>query len=465
MNKYKLFIYVLVMIMLCVSCTSTMDNLYDEMISTQSKDISQQSSDISQKGEDISQQSVLSGDLYIVDMYSYFISALVEGFMKEHPGVNIICEYANQDELMTLTGNINFTERIRVQLMSRENTPDIINIAYILNVVKAADNGLIIDLLPYWNNDQDIIPENYFINILELYTYNNGLYAIPSTFSSSFYYLNKRVPESIGINFDSLREISAMEILDIYLEALDEGFIDNEFWLMYGDSGKNSILGIVLSEFICMKDRVAYFNTPEFIEYLEKTNQIPTNVTVFNSGFRNVDTRKFEMDNNSFMLIEGGSFAHHGYRFNETPDTTAAVLITASDGGAIINTNMLYVITSSCSYPELAWEFIKYCILESEEAPANINRGDFNGDRFSGFWPINKINFSNHLESWMRDSFSEDILNQFLRYVEQLTYANPDPGFELGFLDILSMYYDYGLITAEEAARQMQERAEIYFSE
>ena len=37
--------------------------------------------------------------------------------------------------------------------------------------------------------------------------------------------------------------------------------------------------------------------------------------------------------------------------------------------------------------------------------------------------------------------------------------------FELGTREILTLYFDQGLVTAEDAARQLQERAEIYFGE
>ena len=79
--------------------------------------------------------------------------------------------------------------------------------------------------------------------------------------------------------------------------------------------------------------------------------------------------------------------------------------------------------------------------------------------------PINRNNFQKHLESVLGYDYSIDILNSYLSWVERFSVVSSNSADQIGFLDILHQYFDLGLITADEAARQMQERAEIFFSE
>jgi len=417
---------------------------------------------------DSAAMSTLTGELKIADCFDSRVngaSVMAAGFMKLHPNVSIIVDSANinYEEAADFDPLTAFRQRIGVQLMSGEKAPDIVAQAYAIDIGKAASSGMIIDLYPYWNNDPDIVKEDYFINVLKANEYGNGLYAIPTMFTVSIGNLNKRVTEPLGIDIDALDSISVTELLDIYLEALDKGIISDDFWFMYGYSGKNSITGFIQRDYLDNKSQKAYFNTPEFIEYLEKSNRIPTSRSVLNSNYESTSIKNFEEKNNAFFMQGSTSFDNHMLFDSASSLTSGGILLTKPSGRAHAHAYQNYAISSSCKNPELAWEFIKYCIIESDEAPFSINAGEMNGDRWFSINPLNRNNFRKHMQACMKDSFTEETYQQYLTWAEMVTELDTEMNMEQ--LEILALYYDAGLITADECARRMQERADIYFME
>ena len=411
----------------------------------------------------------LSGTLVISCVFGFLPEALADNFMKIYPDVSIEVISADNFSFETLS---EYSNRLRVQLMSGEDTPDIIDMSFLLDYYKAADSGMIIDLYPFWNSDPDITQDDYFMNIIELYEYNGGLYAMPSSFSLNTVRLNKRVTDFIGIDVDSIDVMNAFELLDIYLSALDKGVIEDDFRIFYGDPGRNVMLGYIYEDFFDPVTKTARFNTPEFIEFLEKSDQIPTTQTVFSGYVTSDSVSQFESANNTFLLVERLGFDDDtiGF-FSGTPDTSKGIIVLTPDGGLTVNTRLTWAISSSCENPELAWEFIKYCIIESDRVSYFQRFGEWNGDRWLGSIPINRNNFHKRLifasDSPQEFSIGIEDKEKLLELFESVnTISLTDTLiFEMNILDILTLYLDQGLITAEEAARQLQERAEIYFGE
>jgi len=410
----------------------------------------------------------LSGDLVISCAVGVTTSQLAEGFMKIYPDVNIVVETINIADPVQVES---YTARLRTQLMSGVDAPDIVNTSFMLDFVKAADNGMIIDLYPFWNNDPDIVQEDYFDNIIRLYEYKNGLYAIPTAFFLDVIRINKRVTDSMNIEIDSKSEISVSDVLSIYLRALDGGTIGNNVKIVYGDPGKDVLLPFAVADFFDSRDKVARFDTPEFIEYLKMSNQIPTGRTLYSGYTTGASFADIERANNSFISFDAAFFDRTIGLSNATEFTSKGVFLLTPSGSYSINPPETFAITGSCKEPDLAWEFIKYCIMESEEAPYGINGGEWNGDRWRGSNPINRNNHQKYMISTLNATtgfgFNDEAYMWLLEGINRVDSTIPWAAviFELGAQDILTVYFDQGLITAEEAARQLQERAEIYFGE
>ena len=410
----------------------------------------------------------LSGTLRISCAFGTVTSVLAEGFMKLYPDVNIIVETTDPRCPIAIAG---FAGQIRTQLMSGEDAPDIVNVAFTIDFIKAAENGMLIDLYTFWNNDPDIIQDDYFTNIIELYEFDDALYAIPTIYFLNISRINKRVTEPLGIDVDGITEISASDVLDIYLKALDEGIIGDNFKLVYGDPGKEIFFDHVAPDYFDRNNGVAKFDSPEFIEFLEKSNQIPTRQTVFSGYTIGAGFSAFEDANNAFTKSDWSAFTRIAGLSRTSQYTSQGVLMLSPDGYYSMTPSGAYAITGTCKNPELAWEFIKYCIMESETAPYSENLGEWNGDRWYGFNPINRNNLHKYMISTMeRVTGHGFIFEDYLWLLELIERVDGLIQYEalhneMNVFDILTLYFDMGLITAEECARQLQERAEIYFGE
>jgi len=410
----------------------------------------------------------LSGTLVISCPVGVTTSQLAEGFMKIYPDVNIVVESINIADPVQVES---YVARLRTQLMSGVDAPDIVNTSFTLDFVKAADNGMIIDLYPFWNNDPDIVQEDYFENLIRLNEYKNGLYAIPTAFILDVTKINKRVTDSMNIDIDLIKEISVPDVLDIYLRALDDGIIGDNFKIVYGDPGKDVLLRYAVADFFDSRNKVARFDTPEFIEYLKMSNQIPTRQTLFSGYTQMGSLHDFERANNSFISFDAAFFHRTIGLFTATEFTSKGIFLLTPSGGYSIGPPETFAITGSCKNPDLAWEFIKYCIMESEEAPYGISGGEWNGDRWRGRNPINRNNHHKYMISTLDATtgfgFNDEAYMWLLEGIKRVDSIMPwaAVNFDLGAREILTLYFDQGLITAEEAARQLQERAEIYFGE
>ena len=76
------------------------------------------------------------------------------------------------------------------------------------------------------------------------------------------------------------------------------------------------------------------------------------------------------------------------------------------------------------------------------------------------------VNREKYLGAARGMGWSDLLIQQFDEYNKQMdTYLSLSAELSYALLDIKEAFYDNHLITAEECARQMQERAEIYLKE
>lgn len=489
----KILVSIVCLCLVCVACGSEVvrtdiNDVNDVNVETETTP-SEENTDagMTDDANNTETESILSGTLRISDFmdFSGGTSELAAGFMLLHPQVSITVE--NVDKEFFFSGDYlssfstvqsSFSQRLQVQLLSGEDAPDIVKLETLLNLEKAAANGLLIDLYPYWNNDPSINREDYFDNILKLREYNGSLYSILTTFSFPTVHINKRVTDALEIDIDAMSEITANELLVMYLTAFDKGIINNDNRFEYVDGGKNSLMPWFMIDYLSIETGTARFDSPDFIDYLEKTNLISTERTVF-TGDSTFFPEAFEEDNNALYM--SGALTLGQMRWNEFSSVyTSSGIPLLTPNGKLVVSGASYAITSSSKNPDLAWEFIKYCIIEGDEAPymdiadkdvdyiLRETPREINGDRFAGAFPINKNNFRKYMISCFANNdlvFTEELYNKYLLLAENASAVFLDTGDEFGVNDILTLYYDNGLIDARECARQLQERAEIYLAE
>ena len=80
--------------------------------------------------------------------------------------------------------------------------------------------------------------------------------------------------------------------------------------------------------------------------------------------------------------------------------------------------------------------------------------------------PINRVNFQNVCAKIYNEMFRERLFEKFDGLVKKMNMFHfSDDNLCVALGEIQSEFYDNNLITAEECAQQMQERAEIYLKE
>ncbi len=392
--------------------------------------------------------------------------ALAEAFNKTHPGKKIVVEPALEGEALA------------TELMSG-------NADYILNTYglgldasKCADSGLFVDLYEWMDADPDFHREDYFENLFEAMEYDGHLYGILGNFFVSVFFLNQPIVEALGVSYEPLDSINIVEILDLYDAAKSQGLMAEDTPLVFEDTlTKCDFLELEFDEYVDMGEKTSRFSDPDFIELLERVNDIHSERRMAEGSIANnePDYSPFEMAilarNTSSLLrqspaamkpIEGGSLA------DAHEAMMGPLFFESVNGSGLAQGSRLLMVPTSCSNPELAWEFIRFCIEPlGEEDAKNPDTLYYKAGEMR-YFPISRANlatFAKHFQIFGDADFDtclakleariEAIKELYIYTLNARTVIYP----------IYEQYFDYSTITAEECARQMDDRLYLYLNE
>ena len=428
-------------------------------------------------GSEADASAPLSGTLRIAAQDAYGLTELVGGFMALHPGVTVTLDSAfgaddpEMDEAEMVAKGDAFARRIRLEMQNGEG-PDLLNV-FDMDFYDLFKQGLFDDLYAYMDDDPDFDRADYFENIFAALEYEEGLYAMPTTIMMEYVRLNKMVTGMLGVDAGQYDVITPMQILELYGWALDGQNVGSSFWLAYGDGGKS----VLLSEFhayLDEKEGTARFDSPEFIAYLEASQRIQTQRDAFFHDMMGVTPESLFDDGTSALIHR-----------DITATFNAAIMVSKSNAytraiplglGKIGRDRFFYInrvllsIAEGSENKALAWAFIQYCIAESETVTHWEKRGQWNGDRFGAFLPINRNNLKKYVAAVQKSgvgalspSESDEIYEMLAGWAEAANKSARSFPYAL-FDDVLSAYYDEMSLTAEECAKQIQARAEAYLA-
>ncbi len=327
-------------------------------------------------------------------------------------------------------------------------------------------SGLIYDLNKFIENDPEFIYEDYYMNVIEGQEINGGLYRMPTEFTFKSIRFRKDVFDNLGISEDEIDTVDYKFLYDLYFDTVEsENLPDVKQILFDVFDGKALMYNEERAVAFDSNTMTVNFNAPEFIEYLETTNKYEQN-----SPF-------------AFLAYEGELFSQDGYiavgmnvapspsdaLIDEKENVTKAYPVVTSQGELIVEAVESMTIPKDAKNPELAWEFIKFHISEGE-VTFKTEDGHEYGSKGNGLIQINRNNHLNNAKStfeyFKRD---EDFTAKYFSYLEsalELPVAAGLTDIQLsGALNLLQMDFYNGLMTAEECAKAMQDRAEIYFAE
>ena len=146
---------------------------------------------------------------------------------------------------------------------------------------------------------------------------------------------------------------------------------------------------------------------------------------------------------------------------------------TSSDGKLGITSLESFALPVSCKNKELAWEFMKHCVLPR-------NSVDFSHlgsrQRYTHDIPLSKTNFRNSLEDFAEngvsamlyelqlDSPNLEDMTEILEQVLSIPLVNTG-AYGVDLQDHLDEYYINGLTTPEQCAEKLQDRVNIWLHE
>ena len=473
-------------------CRSSQDTIYSQVLfETQSSSAYGDSA--------AAQDEELSGELTILSVYEFSnLERIAEEFETLHPNVKLNVEVGitSSADLGMAEPWEQFMEQLTTELMSGEG-PDILVDPGVFTPKQYQQSGVACDLREWMDADPDFHLEEYYENILQAYEVDGDQYTLPANFWVSVLYLNKELCDAAGVSCSAWDTVDYTEILDIWRAAENQGLLAQDFTLEFMDQKGPSSL-FFDAEFPCFVDVKAgtcSFDSPEFIQYLKDTKSIPSNrtlsqgvVTMSGSAIMGDFSRSNQEENHSLLLYDMLSLDSL-VSLSEIPENCVGPLILSSREGEVsFSTSLSFVVPTSCSHPELAWEFLKFCVAPVE-TPAfySFYHPEGSVDIVQGGFPVAKENLLSYGELYgkanqvmggsmtipddfdpasMDSPFPDGFFTQLESVVSHYRFAIDSLG-RVGeiYTPILQQYYDTDTLSAEECARQLQEKVGIWLQE
>ncbi len=529
-HRKVLQIATVMFLVLCTGCQSNQEKIFSESTETPLQPSSKETSETAIPevnydspnyiGPDKSElqdlapieNDTLSGELLIKKNARYDnIELLAQEFMQLHPDVKISFEEAvGFNEVLGLSREEirmkreNFFAKVRMELASGEADYLLFGMRDCLDPVQLSRSGLLIDLQPYFDNDPEIDHEEYFSQILSAYSVDGKLPTIPMSVMYNAVYLNQPLLEKNGIDLSDTITVTPQDLLDWY-EATRTSVDDLN--LFFTSPGKDTLFATERLAYMDLKQKTARFDLPEFVEFLEKTadteNSDPElssdeglmDSELFNEQMRFQETGKLEeryfgpigsygyekygriSQKSRPALATWGAVDKYALLYLDQPMEYAAgpYPLLSSDGKLGLSSIEDFAISSSCKNPNLAWEFIKYCI-----SPREKDRMDFahfgSPTDYTVHLPLSKMNLYYYLQDlaengttglgmgYQFEPFNIDDVIDRVNEIFSLPLVNLN-SYDVDVQEYLDEFYVNELITAEQCAEKIQGRAEIWLNE
>lgn len=424
------------------------------------------------------QNKPLSGTLRVSTYYDEEIRERAQEFEQLHPEVQIEVSVAQQSGSVGESWE-EYLQRTSVEMMSGQSA-DIVDLAQ-MSVSRYAKSGLLCNLYDFMEMDSDFHSEDYYTNIFKAKEYDGGLYSLPFYFLYDMTYLSRPLLEEARL--DAPDALDYEKMLDLYRQVSDK--TGKDFSIMPGITS-GWFFEYEFPAYYDIETATANFDSPEFISYLKRTKEeIPKLEEMADWDMTRVagGVDDFMQENYLFCNYDVTSMDTYNMLI-DYPNILPPVPMCSHDGQFGFSTLQAdYGIVRSCENKELAWEFLTYCISE-KQPPESLEHEavmDYTG-QFHAWVPINIQNFyhSFTLEcNYYRNTLT-DVTNwkqgdpQQLteQAVEQIHAWNLQRNFACSETEIFGLlqeeldnYYQYDLATAEETAKSIQTKMNIFLNE
>lgn len=411
-----------------------------------------------------------------------YIEAAISNFKKAHPEIKVeVKDYSaamtntSEDEInRALKAEEDFQRIISTELMAG-NGPDIMEIGG-LPYKKFIDKNVLANLSEIIKNDTSFDINKYSQNILNACKYKDNLYIMPMNFSFNAFGGSKNIMDKEGLNIDSTKWTwrDFLSIAQKVTKDLNGDGKPDQYALpkMTAEEIFSYIFDGEYSTLIDFDKKTANFDSPEFIDMLK-----------FAKDFSSKDVFSPTLTSSSLWeMTDPGTIGFNRYYFSTYQSVIQAQGLNNGEvefldmpsysGKRTSNDCILgrtYAINNNSQMKSEAWEFIKF--LLSDEIQTNPNMF---------YFPVN----INSLKSMSANEISQNYVYENYkergRNIKPLTQKDVDMVNEMiGGLNTIPYsektiskiitegvkdFFD-GKKTAEEVAKLIQNKVNIYFGE
>jgi len=440
--------------------------------------------------------------------YGSFLEEAIKAFNEIYPNVTVHIETfavmpetrtMEDGEMMVSVMQSSDDPQTRADYINRTNTrimsgqgADLYAID-ILPLHRMIKSGVLENLDPYMNSDPGFNKSDYRLNILDAVHFLNGKWFIPLDYSINYYaYDSTLVPENISGNFGVNKSFTLEELIRI-TSVLYNGtgrIIDLMDYSQGGGSLHNMLLYENYRSFVNLETGKPNFLDGKFASMLNLVKNYGEQGFVHRSAISQESieqmlhrmmtepAERFYLKRNSDMNLlfnmsrENGIGSILRSPFVIDDDDEIAGIAANADGSVPFIFQRGFLMNSQSKNKEAAWTFIKF--LLSKEMQMSLNTGvigmvlpihneardekgwfAFSGEIYSMNIPIN---------DQMRTSF-----NHYRNTIETLsdsinTFLIRDTNINDMIAQEVQYFFD-GSRTAEEVARVLQNKADLYLSE
>ena len=330
--------------------------------------------------------------------------------------------------------------------------------------INFTSKGLNADLYELIDKDPELSRDDFLPNILTACEYDGKLAILPQTFT-----LQTVIGKAEDVGTTPGWTVADMKAL---LDSKPEG--TQLFWGMDRTTALTTLMNLGYNDFINWEDASCNFDSQEFIDVLEFSNMFPEefeytddmedSTILLNTGKQLLDTyylSDFEQVQ-MYRTIYGGPTTFIGYP-------------TTEGNGAMLNLNNIIGISNNCKDIDGAWQFLRTLYL-----PQKDSSDDNNGYGFS----VRKDEFEKYCQNAMKENTDGPTTygwGNFEVEIQPATQEDVDQVKDLVYNttavsgavsnDITNIIneeaaaYFSGQKTAEDVAKIIQSRMQVYLSE
>ena len=297
-----------------------------------------------------------------------------------------------------------------------------------------AAKGLLEDLYPYLDQDSELSRDDFFPTVLQAMETRGGLYRICPSFSiQSLIGAASVVGDKPGWNYEQFREA---------LASMPEGCAPLDQYTTR-DTVLNFLISLDMNDFVDWNTGMCSFDSQEFVDILQFANSFQADFDWDNYEWSSEDDRNTRIAQGRQMLMQAGIGSIDDVLYNDMYFGGDATYIGWPTNNGI--GNMLYLadgafgMSSACSNKEAAWEFLRTILSE------DYQRGLYT-------LPVMKKVFDEKLQEAMTPQYEKDENGNFKLDENGERIEIPRGG--VGFGD--GSTYDIYALTQEQADKLIE---------